>query len=148
MTSLFDNLTTDPKLPKSGYLFSDGGSRGNPGMSGAGFVIYDAEKKEVFTGKKFLGRQTNNYAEYQGVILGLQLALDEGFSDLEVRLDSKLIVEQMSGRWKVKNANIKPLFEQAKAREEQFLSVKFKHIPREKNKRADELANQAMDGGV
>lgn len=147
MASLFDNIPTELKPAKSGYLFSDGGSRGNPGMSGAGFVIYDAAKKEVFSGKKFLGRQTNNYAEYQGVILGLQLAIEQGFSDLEVRLDSKLIVEQMSGNWKVKNANIKPLFEQAKAREEKFRSVNFKHIPREKNKRADELANQAMDAG-
>jgi probable phosphoglycerate mutase len=146
MTSLFDHLPTEIKVLKSGYLFSDGGSRGNPGSSGAGFVIYDAAKKEVFSGQKFLGHQTNNYAEYQGVILGLQLAIDQGFSDLEVRLDSKLIVEQMSGNWKVKNANIKPLFEQAKAREEKFRSVNFKHIPREKNKRADQLANQAMDG--
>jgi ribonuclease HI len=79
------------------------------------------------------------------MIEGMKLALEHGIRNLEVRLDSKLAVEQMSGRWKVKNVNIKPLFEQAKNIESEFQKVNYRHIPREKNKVADMLANKAMD---
>ncbi len=101
------------KEKRSGVIFGDGGSRGNPGNAGCGFVIYEDEK-EVARGGENCGYQTNNYAEYMSLILALEKSLELGFSDLLINMDSKLAVEQVSKRWKVKNANIKPLFEAAK----------------------------------
>ena len=149
MINLFSDI--DPKnfpSTKIGYIFADGGSRGNPGIAGAGAVLYDENKQEIAHKIIPCGIQTNNFAEYTGMIEGMKLALEKGITDLEVRLDSKLAVEQMSGRWKVKNANIKPLFEQGMMVKDQFKSIKFIHIPREKNKRADQLVNMAMDNKI
>jgi probable phosphoglycerate mutase len=146
MTNLFSAI--DPKnfpSTQKGYIFADGGSRGNPGKAGAGAVLYDENKQEIAHRIIPCGIQTNNFAEYTGLIEGMKLALEHGITDLEVRLDSKLAVEQMSGHWKVKNSNIRPLFEQGMAVKEQFKSIKFIHVPREKNKRADHLSNLAMD---
>jgi ribonuclease HI len=148
MNTLFSNLDQKSKIPrKKGFLFTDGGSRGNPGIAGCGAVLYDDKRKEIAVDKKFCGIQTNNFAEYQGLIIGLELALKNEITDLVVFMDSKLIVEQMSGNYKVKNVGLKPLFEQAKNICENFAGISFKHIPREKNKVADMLANQAMDTG-
>ncbi len=147
MQSLFDKINN--KLPpKKGVLYCDGGSRGNPGISAGGAVLFDENKKEidrdgVFTGKN----QTNNFAEYSSLILGLKLAKKHKITDLEIYMDSKLVIEQMKGNWKIKNINIKPLFEKAKELEELFTKIKFYHIPREKNKIADMIANQVMDLG-
>ncbi len=146
MTNLFSSI--DPKnFPETriGYIFADGGSRGNPGKAGAGAVLYDENKQEIDHRIIPCGIQTNNFAEYTGLIEGMKMALENGITDLEVRLDSKLAVEQMSGKWKVKNANIKPLFEKATAIAEDFQKITFIHVPREKNKRADHLSNLAMD---
>ena len=147
--NLFANI--DPefaiKPTKKGLMMSDGGSRGNPGIAGAGAVLYDMKKKEIGRSGIFCGVQTNNYAEYEGMICGLNLALKNDITDLEVYMDSKLIVEQMSGNWKVKNANIKPLFEKAKNIAEQFATVSYHHVRREKNTVADSIANEVMDRG-
>ena len=146
MDNLFSGLESVKKIPrKKGFLLTDGGSRGNPGIAGCGAVLYDEKKKEIARAKKSCGLQTNNFAEYEGLILGLDLAKEKGITDLMVLMDSKLIVEQMSGNYKVKNVGLKLLFEKAKNLSENFAEISFQHIPREKNKIADMLANQAMD---
>lgn len=146
MNDLFSSLPTKKvSTIKKAILYADGGSRGNPGIAGAGCALFDIEGKEIDHAVIPCGHQTNNFAEYTGLISGMDLALKNKITDLIVRLDSKLAVEQMSGNWKVKNANIKPLFEKAYTIREKFNHIEFEHVPREQNKRADQLANEAMD---
>lgn len=147
MNNLFS--ATDPKFAeKKGIIFCDGGSRGNPGISGSGAVLYDESQVEIDRIGKFTGRhQTNNFAEYTSLIIGMEMALKQEITHLAVFMDSKLVIEQMKGNWKVKNANIRPLFEKAKDLEPQFIKVLFQYIPREKNTVADEIANEVMDRG-
>ena len=148
MDNLFSAIEKTTEIPqKKGFVFTDGGSRGNPGIAGCGSVLYDEYKQKIATDTEFCGRQTNNFAEYRGLIIGLELALKNKITDLIVYMDSKLIIEQMKGNFKVKNAGLKPLFEKAKTLCENFAKVSFEHVRREKNKIADELANQAMDVG-
>jgi probable phosphoglycerate mutase len=126
---------------------ADGGSRGNPGTAGYGAVVLDADTGEVLAQRLgALGITTNNVAEYQGLIAGLAAAAELGADEVEVRMDSKLVVEQMSGRWQIKHPGLRPLAAQAADLVRRFKSVKFSWIPRERNKRADALANAAMDG--
>lgn len=125
---------------------ADGGSRGNPGPAGYGAVVLDAATEEVLAERYAgLGVCTNNVAEYRGLIAGLQAALELGATDAEVRMDSKLVVEQMSGRWQIKHPAMKPLAEQARGLVRELESVRFGWIPRARNSRADALANRAMD---
>jgi len=125
---------------------ADGGSRGNPGPAGYGAVVLDAATEEVLAQRRAgLGVTTNNVAEYQGLIAGLRAAIDLGATDVEVRMDSKLVVEQMSGRWQVKHPAMKPLALEAAKLVRELGSVRFGWIPRSRNSRADALANQAMD---
>jgi ribonuclease HI len=126
-------------------LHADGGSRGNPGPAGAGAALLDAGGGQVASWHRYLGLATNNLAEYQALILGLEGALDLGVGELLVRLDSELLVRQLQGRYQVKSPHLKPLYEQARALVRRFASVKFQHIPREQNAIADRLANLAMD---
>ena len=128
---------------------ADGGSRGNPGPAGYGAVVFDAVTGEVLAERAAgLGRATNNVAEYRGLIAGLTAALELGAADVEVRMDSKLVVEQMSGRWQVKHPDMKPLAREAAALMGRLPRVRFSWIPREKNKHADRLANEAMDAAA
>lgn len=136
---------TNDKPAKKGILYSDGGSRGNPGRSAGGAVLYDENKKELDRQGTYYGIQTNNYAEYKGLIDGLNLAIKHDITDLDIYLDSNLIVEQMNGNWKIKNMNIKPLWEKAKSLCESFQSVSFTHVLRHKNKVADSIVNQVLD---
>ncbi|MBN9101749.1 MAG: reverse transcriptase-like protein [Pseudonocardia sp.] len=125
---------------------ADGGSRGNPGPAGYGAVVLDAATEEVLAERsEGLGVTTNNVAEYRGLIAGLRAALDLGADDVEVRMDSKLVVEQMAGRWKVKHPAMQPLAREAGELVAELGSVRFGWIPRARNARADALANQAMD---
>ena len=125
---------------------ADGGSRGNPGPAGYGAVVRDAATGDVLAERAAgVGVTTNNVAEYVGLIAGLQAALELGATDVEVRLDSKLIVEQMSGRWQVKHPALQPLAGEAAALVRQLGRVRFKWVKRELNKHADRLANEAMD---
>ncbi|MEU4623112.1 bifunctional RNase H/acid phosphatase [Actinoplanes sp. NPDC023801] len=126
---------------------ADGGSRGNPGPAGYGAVVRDAETGEVLA-ERFasLGVATNNVAEYSGLIAGLAAAAELNAARVAVKMDSKLVVEQMSGRWQIKNAGLRPLAAEAAALVGKFAGVTFEWIPRERNKAADELANRAMDG--
>jgi len=128
-------------------LFVDGGSRGNPGPAGIGVVILDENRKTVKEFKKFLGVTTNNIAEYNAVIYGLQEALMLKADEADLNVDSELVAEQLRGEYRVKNANIKPLFEQALHLISGFKKVNINHIKREENKHADKLANKAMNLG-
>ena len=128
---------------------ADGGSRGNPGPAGYGAVVRDASSGAVLAERsEAIGRATNNVAEYRGLIAGLQAAVDLGGGIVDVRLDSKLIVEQMSGRWQVKHPGMKPLVAEAAALVRQLDSARFAWIPRLRNTHADRLANEAMDAAA
>ena len=128
---------------------ADGGSRGNPGPAGYGAVVRDAVTGEVLAERAAgIGRATNNVAEYGGLIAGLTAALELDPSEVEVRMDSKLVVEQMSGRWQVKHPAMKPLAAEAQALVRRLSGVRFRWIPRAKNAHADRLANEAMDAAA
>ena len=125
---------------------ADGGSRGNPGVAGYGSVVFDADHEDVLAERKeYIGRATNNVAEYRGLIAGLEAARELGADEVSVRMDSKLVVEQMSGRWKVKHPDMIPLAQQARDLVADFSRVDFAWIPRKQNAHADRLANEAMD---
>jgi broad specificity phosphatase PhoE/ribonuclease HI len=125
---------------------ADGGSRGNPGPAGYGAVVRAAATGEILLERyASLGVNTNNVAEYSGLIAGLTAALELGATHVDVRMDSKLVVEQMSGRWQIKNPGLRPLAAQAATLVGRFQAVTFDWIPRERNKAADALANKAMD---
>ncbi|MCI3270100.1 bifunctional RNase H/acid phosphatase [Streptomyces cylindrosporus] len=128
---------------------ADGGSRGNPGPAGYGSVVLDAETGETLVETaEYIGVATNNVAEYRGLLAGLRAAFDlDPDARVHVRMDSKLVVEQMSGRWKIKHPDMKPLAMEA-ARVFPADRVTYEWIPRERNKHADRLANEAMDAGV
>lgn len=126
-------------------LFSDGAARGNPGPAGAGAVLVDPEGQVVARLGKFLGVQTNNYAEYMGLLLGLKHARSLDVKDLEVLADSELLIRQLQGRYQVKSPGLRPLYEEAQGLLKQFSRVKLLHVPREKNKAADEMSNRAID---
>ena len=128
---------------------ADGGSRGNPGPAGFGAVVRDADTgqvlREVAAG---IGVASNNVAEYRGLIAGLQAALDLGADDVEVRMDSLLVVNQMSGVWKIKHEAMRPLATEAAALVRRLGNVRFGHVPRAQNAHADRLANEAMDAAA
>lgn len=141
--SLFSEPVADTAL--ACQLFSDGASRGNPGEAGAGSVLLDGKGQELAARSRYLGQCTNNVAEYKALVLGLQSALELGCARLEIFLDSQLIVRQIQGQYKVKNAALKPLFEEVKALLGELKHWSIAHVPREQNKRADALANQGID---
>lgn len=127
------------------YLMQfDGCSKGNPGKAGSGAVIYK-NKNEIWGKSLFIGdKNTNNEAEYIGLIIGLEEALNMGIQNLNVEGDSLLIIKQMKGEYKVKSENLYKLYEKAKKLEEQFISISYNHVYRDKNKRADALSNMAL----
>ncbi|MPZ27064.1 MAG: bifunctional RNase H/acid phosphatase [Micromonosporaceae bacterium] len=125
---------------------ADGGARGNPGPAGWGALVRDPASGEVLVERsEAIGTATNNVAEYGGLIAGLQAAADLGASEVEVRMDSKLVIEQMAGRWKIRHPGLRPLAAQAAALLHRFDRVSWQWVPRERNRDADRLANQAMD---
>ncbi|KND51476.1 MAG: ribonuclease HI [Parcubacteria bacterium C7867-007] len=133
-------------------LYADGGSRGNPGHAGAGAVVFDTAGKRVVEVADYLGTATNNVAEYEAVLRGLVKLHQEYPSgyfqqmSLRIRMDSKLVIEQLKGAYKVKHPNLIPRYMEVKnVLARNFGEVHFEHVPREKNKDADELANRAMD---
>jgi broad specificity phosphatase PhoE/ribonuclease HI len=127
---------------------ADGGSRGNPGPAGYGALVRDAETGRLLAERAAsVGRATNNVAEYGGLVAGLQAALDlDPTAEVEVRMDSKLVVEQMSGRWQVKHPDMRQLATQAQQIARQLGRVRYTWVPRAQNGAADALANSAMDG--
>ncbi|MCH9732616.1 MAG: bifunctional RNase H/acid phosphatase [Actinomycetia bacterium] len=130
-------------------LEADGGSRGNPGPAGYGAVVWTPDRGSVLAeAKSSIGVATNNVAEYRGLIAGLEEAAVLGATDVEVYLDSKLVVEQMAGRWRVKHPDLAPLYQQAKDLARKFDCVSYTWIPRARNSHADRLANEAMDAAA
>ena len=125
--------------------FADGGSRKNPGIAGCGAVLYDEHNQKLDESHKYLGLCTNNQAEYHSLLLAIGLASSHKLKSLEVRMDSKLVVNQMLGNWRVNHENLKELHEKAKEEAKVFSEFKVTYIPRELNSEADQLANIAMD---
>jgi ribonuclease HI len=127
---------------------SDGGARGNPGPAGFGVVIQDEAGRDVAMLSQYLGHQTNNFAEYQGLIAALEYAIKHGHKALKIVSDSELLVRQIQGIYKVKNATLQELHGRAKQLIAQLDWFLIDHARREHNQKADELANQAMDQGT
>jgi ribonuclease HI len=127
-------------------VFSDGASRGNPGQAACGVIVTDENGQELLRRSKRLGVVTNNVAEYEGVLLALELAQTLGAADVLLKLDSELVVRQLNGLYKVKHPSLKPLFEKAKARMDEFKHIDVVHVPRAEMKEADKLANDELDG--
>jgi probable phosphoglycerate mutase len=127
--------------------YCDGGSRGNPGPSGFGVFIQDETGKTVAELSEFLGRKTNNYAEYSGLLAALDFALRQGHSRLRVVSDSELMVKQIKGQYRVNSPELRPLYEEAKRRIGKLEIFRIEHVLRGKNQQADRLANLAMDRG-
>jgi len=126
-------------------LRCDGGARGNPGPGAFGFVLYDASGAEVEARGEYLGHVTNNVAEYRALIAGLQAAAGHAPESLEVRMDSELVVRQMTGEYRVKNAGLKPLNAEARHAAAKLRSVTYTSVAREDNARADRLVNDTLD---
>ncbi|MEK7580000.1 MAG: ribonuclease HI family protein [Patescibacteria group bacterium] len=129
-------------------LYTDGGARNNPGPAGAGFVIQGKKGEIVATGKKYLGERTNNEAEYEALILGLKKALELEIKEIQVLMDSELVVRQMNRDYKVKDLELSKLFLKVWNLAGQFKKISYQHIPREKNTLADGLVNEVIDEGL
>jgi probable phosphoglycerate mutase len=146
-----DTLFPDPAAEAPGRAFTahcDGGSRGNPGPSGYGAVIEDANGRVVAELSEYLGIQTNNFAEYSGLLAVLRWAVENKAKRLRVVSDSELMVKQMQLRYKVKSPILRPLWEEARSLSRQIDSFEIRHTLRGGNKQADRLANDAMDKGM
>lgn len=129
-------------------IFTDGASRGNPGPSSYGFAIYSSRGDILHQEGRYIGIATNNIAEYTAVIKALNYlkgSLNSTEVEIEIRADSNLVVQQLSGRFKIKTAHIKELIEKVKIMEPSFKKVVYTHVPRSENKAADKLANLALD---
>mgnify|MGYP001174148610 CR=1 FL=1 len=136
-----DNITSPDKV----IVYSDGGSRGNPGPSAAGFVILNGQQEIIEQGGEYLGITTNSQAEYHGVRLGLERALELGYRHLDFRVDSMLVVNQMNGIYRIKNRELWPIYSRIKQLAENFESVRFSHVKREFNQLADGMVNKTLD---
>ncbi|HUR37288.1 MAG TPA: ribonuclease HI family protein [Terriglobales bacterium] len=149
-SSLFpeDEKTASPSTPTALTAFIDGGARGNPGPSGYGVHIKDASGATVAELSEYLGHQTNNVAEYSGLIAALQYAVKHGHPSLSVVSDSELLVKQMRGDYKVKSPELKVLYDQARPLIRKLEHFEIRHVLRAQNKDADRLANAAMDKGM
>ncbi len=131
-------------------IYTDGGARNNPGPAGAGAIIFNESGEVLKESSKYLGERTNNWAEYEAVILGFEEAKKLGLNEREIefRVDSQLIQQQILGNYRVKEPALREQFARIKDfQEKYFKNVTFTHIPREENKEADRLANEAMDRG-
>jgi ribonuclease HI len=126
-------------------LFADGGSRGNPGPAASGAVLFDESGDVLREIGTFLGVATNNVAEWTGLLTGLEAALELGVTDIAVRLDSELVVKQISGAYRVKNEGLIPLHAKAKVLLRKFASVDVQHVRRKLNAAADAVVNQVLD---
>jgi len=133
-----------PAAPLYHLVYSDGASRGNPGPAAIGAVIFDPEGREVYRLARRLGTATNNEAEYRAAIAALEAALALGASRVDLRMDSELVVRQMSGRYRVRNPRLARLYARMLALRQRFEEVVVRHVPRGENQLADALANQAL----
>lgn len=127
------------------WIYVDGAARGNPGPAGLGVVIFDENKNRIKEYYKYLGKATNNNAEYNALIYALQEAHMLGAKHIVLHMDSELVAKQLKGEFRVRNSNIKPLFEQVLHLVNGFEKIEIKHIDRSLNKEADKLANKAIN---
>ncbi len=125
-------------------LFTDGASKGNPGPAGAGWVLNNDQNSDPVKGGKYLGQATNNEAEYQALILGLQRALSHGAQEIRIHMDSELLVRQLNGLYRVKNPRLALFFRQVQDLLLKFSKYDIVYIPREQNREADRMANEAI----
>ena len=139
MTTLFE------RLPDDATLFADGGSRGNPGPAASGAVLLDPSGEVVDSVGLFLGRATNNVAEWTALCIGLERAAERGVRRLAVRMDSELVVKQMRGEYRVKHVDLQPLYRRARALLAKFEHVDIAHVRRKDNALADRLVNDVLD---
>jgi ribonuclease HI len=128
--------------------YIDGGARGNPGPAGYGVRIEDQQGTLLDEFLGFIGNSTNNVAEYTALLAALRYAQERGHRTVRIRSDSELLVRQMRGEYRVKNAGLQPLYQQARAIADTLDRITYEHVRREQNKDADRLANQAMDEGM
>jgi ribonuclease HI len=128
--------------------YCDGGSRGNPGPAGFGVYIQDSAGRVLAELSQYLGKQTNNFAEYSALLAALEFAIAQGHRSLRVISDSELMVKQMKGQYRVNSPELRPLYEEARRRVPQLEHFQIQHVLREKNRHADRLANLAMDRGM
>jgi ribonuclease HI len=144
------NLFSGPDSEKLGWItaFCDGGSRGNPGPAGFGVYIQDENGAKVAELSEFLGKKTNNFAEYSALLAALDYALTNGHTQLKAVADSELMVKQIKGQYRVNSPELRPLYEEARRRIARLEGFQIQHVLREKNRRADQLANEAMDRGT
>jgi len=129
-------------------IYTDGGSRNNPGPAATGVIIKDENGKTLAAYGEYLGEQTNNYAEYMAIISGLKKAHALGATEVECIADSKLVVEQMNGNWKVREPSLQKLFVQAYNAATKFKKTKYRHVLRELNKEADAEVNKILDANT
>ncbi|HUB08435.1 MAG TPA: ribonuclease HI family protein [Myxococcales bacterium] len=126
-------------------IYSDGAARGNPGPAGAGAIVASADGQVIARLGRYLGEATNNFAEYQGLLLGLRRAAELGARDVEIFADSQLMIRQLGGQYRVRNEGLRPLFDEALRLLRGFRKFELHHIPRERNAAADEMSNRAID---
>jgi ribonuclease HI len=142
---LFGEAEPERKVIPAYQVNIDGGSRGNPGPAAYGVLVRDPRGEIVARLKKYIGNNTNNVAEYFGLIAALDYAQNHGIRALRIESDSELLVKQMRGQYKVKSEELRPLFERAKKMSQGFESFRINHVYREQNREADALVNQALD---
>lgn len=145
---LFEEGAVAAKAAELITAYCDGGSRGNPGPAGYGVSIEGAQGQRIAELSEFLGVKTNNFAEYSALLGALEFALTQGYRTLRVVADSELMVKQIKGQYQVKSPELRPLYDEAKRRIAKLEKFDIQHVLRNKNKRADELANDAMDKGT
>lgn len=126
--------------------YADGAARGNPGPAACGAVVLDHNGNELRRIAQAIGRGTNNEAEYRAAIAAVRAALELGATELQLRLDSQLVVRQLQGSYRVRHERLKPLYRELDTLSDQFVRFSVDHVPREQNRRADALANAALDG--
>ena len=126
-------------------IYIDGGARGNPGPAGVGVVVLDGSGKKIRDVSKYIGEATNNIAEYSALLYGLEEALILRADEIKINLDSELVAKQITGEYRVKDPNIKPLFERAINMLKSFKNFEVNHIDRSENKEADKLVNKAIN---
>lgn len=154
MSSGRDNTGNGQLWPKAEQgeatitAYCDGGSRGNPGPAGFGVYIQGAQGEAVGELSEYLGKKTNNFAEYSGLLAALDFAIEKGYPRLKVVSDSELMVKQIKGQYRVNSPELRPLYDEAKRRIGKLEGFQIQHVLREKNQRADRLANLAMDRGM
>lgn len=133
---------------KKAVIYIDGAARGNPGEAGIGIVIKDSQDQPIGQLYKYIGQATNNIAEYTALIYALQQALILGLKDITVNSDSELLIKQLNGEYRVKNAALRPYYEQFLHLRSGFEKIEARQIARDKNKEADKLANLAVDSRI